>query len=76
MKAVIVVPFEKILALTSSLKMEIMNYRSKAKSGKPDEPMPGWRIPNSQLRSWMTGHGAAVASSIWIRRTWAPTVST
>lgn len=55
MKAVIVVPFEKILALTSSLKMEVMNYRSKAKSGKPDEPMPGWRIPNSQLRAWMTG---------------------
>lgn len=55
MKAVIVVPFDQILALTSSLKMEIMNYRSKARSGKPDEPMPGWRIPNSQLRAWMTG---------------------
>lgn len=54
-KAIILVPFETIVGLTQTLKMEVMNYRSKAKSGKPDEPMPGWRIPNKQLRDWMTG---------------------
>ncbi len=54
-KCVIVVPFPTILKLTQKLKLEIMNYRSKARTGKPDEPMPGWRIPTSQLRAWATG---------------------
>lgn len=52
---VLVVPFKTIIGLTSSLKMEIMNYRSKARTGRPDEPMPGWRIPTAQLRAWATG---------------------
>ncbi len=54
-KAVIIVPFKQIVDLTSSLRMEIMNYRSSSRAGKPNEPMPGWRIPNAQLRTWMTG---------------------
>jgi hypothetical protein len=54
-KRVVIVPFSDVLTALAKRPLEIMNYRSKSAAGKPDEPMPGWRIPAAQLRAWCTG---------------------
>ncbi len=51
----IVVPYEAVRDYVKTERLQVMNYRSASRNGKPNEPMPGWKISTKQLKLWSAG---------------------
>jgi len=51
----IIVPFSEVVEYTKTARLQKMNYRSASRTGKLNEPMPGWKISAAALRKWSSG---------------------